>query len=87
MALLFLTWLKNRSFQNTDFRHLWNSSHDLIPVTDEPTKIVTIEFDGKQVLQRTRHTMFDVGAEVFMHHKQYLATPDIPMVGIASVSL
>ena len=29
--------------------------------------------------------MFDVGTEVFMHHKQYLATPDIPMVGSLSL--
>ena len=51
----------------------------------KPTKIVTFEFDAKQVLQRIRRTMFDVGTKVFMHHKQYLATPDIPMVGSLSL--
>jgi hypothetical protein len=42
--------VKEQSFQNTDFRHLWNSSHDLIPVTDKTTKVVTLELDTEKVL-------------------------------------
>ena len=43
--------VKEQSLQNTDFRHLWNSSHHLIPITDETTQVVALEFDTEQILQ------------------------------------
>ena len=82
MALLFLTWLKNR-FSRT--LHLWNTSHYLIPITDEPTKVVTLELDAKEILKGICSTVFDVGTKVLMHHQQYLATPYISLFGSFSL--
>ena len=72
--------VKEQSFQNTDFGHLGNTSHNLIPVTDEPTQVVTLELHAKPVLKGICRTMLNVGTEVLMHHQQHLATPYIPFV-------
>ena len=42
--------VKEQSLQNANLRHFGDTSHYLIPVADEPTKVVTLEFDTEQVL-------------------------------------
>ena len=42
--------VKEQSLQNADLRNFGDTSHHLVPIADESTKVVTLKFDTEQVL-------------------------------------